>query len=89
MTIEVWRGLSVDRCFGLELSRLCAGDRLSPNRHRWWAQRRGIAEAYATTGNGTPVLLRAKLELERVPTSPCLPALPPSAVLWLTKVIWL
>lgn len=91
--IEVWRGLAVPRRDALDMDRLIAGERLSPNRHRWWATKRGIAEAYATTGNGVPVILRAELVLrvgkDEWPTTPCLPALPTDAVLYLREAIWL
>ena len=87
--VEVWRGLSVNRMRELDLARLAEGDRLSPRRHRWWATRRGIAEAYATTGEGTPVLLRAVLETDREFSTPCLPELLSDERLTLMEVIFL
>jgi hypothetical protein len=88
-TREVWRGLSVDRTKELDLSRLEPGDRLSPRRHKWWALKRGIAEAYATTGGGVPVLLKAELETDYVYETPCLPELEKTDRLTLLEVIWL
>lgn len=89
MTKEVWRGLSLDRRSELDFSRLEPGDKLSPRRHKWWALKRGIAEVYATTGKGVPVLLRAELETGSVYETPCLPALEKTDRLRLLEVIWL
>lgn len=72
---EVWRGLSVDRPAELDISKLVMGDRLSPRRHRWWTHKRGIAEAYATTGKGVPVLIKAVVQTDREFPTPCLPEL--------------
>lgn len=86
--VEVWRGLSVDRRSELQLASLSRGDRLSPRRHRWWTTRRGIAEAYATTGNGTPVVLHAWLYLDSLPETPCLPPLSGVERIQLIEVIF-
>lgn len=89
MRYEVWRGLSVDRFTELDLSRLTDGDRLSPLRHPWWTTRRGVAEAYATTGDrGVPVVIRAELETEREFTTPCLPELLRNERLTVKEVIF-
>lgn len=87
--IEVWRGLSVDRRSELDLAKLSKGDRLSPRRHRWWATKRGIAEAYATTGQGIPVLIKALLQSNREFSTPCLPELLSDERLTVIEVIFL
>ena len=73
----------------MDFSKLVVGDRLSPRRHKWWALKRGIAEAYATTGKGVPVLLRAELETDSACETLCLPALAKTDRLRLLEVIWL
>ncbi len=86
--VEVWRGLSVDRRSELQFASLCRDDRLSPRRHRWWTTRRGVAEAYATTGDGTPVILHAWLYVDSLPEAPCLPALKGDERIQLIEVIF-
>lgn len=89
ITREVCRGLSVDRRGELDFAKLEPGDKLSPRRHKWWALKRGIAEAYATTGKGVPVLLRAELVTGFNYNTLCLPELQKSDKLRLLEVIWL